>query len=198
MRWNPDPRVFGIHYLQNETMFWASKGPIAGLEFVPKFKGWAATPTDEDDAIIFQRSQTYLNWLEDLFEEVRIKVRPEAPSRIGSLMLCPRFGEGFCSKPRSYSARTHVYEIRVTGKAYTTDSEMFTEARIQSARSLGRELHRWGDVGAMKDAEGTIRSYARSYWSEGLDRDDYIQEYFITEETLVDGEARIIQLMNFD
>jgi hypothetical protein len=50
----------------------------------------------------------------------------------------------------------------------------------------------------MKDAEGTIRSYARSYWSEGLDRDDYIQEYFITEETLVDGEARIIQLMNFD
>ena len=120
--------------------------------------------------------------LENLYEEVRKEVNPSAPSRFNCVYVCPSLN-GFCREPSgsrtSIGHQGGVYRVRVTGKVFFTDAEMWTEGNFSSYRS-GVEA---------------ARGYARSYW-EGLSphdatTGDMLQWTFY--EALVDGDVEIVE-----
>jgi len=215
-RRNPDINELGIHLLTAETMWWASKGPCE-LQYVPAFRGLgsAPLPKQEDyapedwrdiqrnwDAMV--KEFEFLRWMEDLFEEVRKQVQPEAPSRIGNIIVCPKLGVGFCRQPSDWeinypTQRNHVYRIEVTGVAATLNSEEISTARQYAADELTeygggwtgrpRDFAYWQkDAVRMREAEDVIRSVARRYWLPKWDCQEGLKE------TLVQGTGRIIEL----
>jgi hypothetical protein len=144
--------------------------------------------------------------MEDVFDEVRREMCPEAPSRIGNILICPKLGVGFCRQPSAWtikypSQRNHVYEIDVTGIAITVNSEDIGTARRYGAEPLseyggglsGRpsDFNYWKkDAARMEESKNVIRSIARGYW-EAKDS-EYISDGL--KETIVEGEARIVDL----
>lgn len=130
------------------------------------------TPTED---LIFYK---FGNFMEDVFEETRIKVNPLAPSRIGCLFLCPVLDSGFCKQPQAWEDRTHVYQVLFTGTIFTTSSEVWTEAGFGSRRYLGAGLDYWGDPQRMEAAKREIARWAESYWKG---RDSYGMEESICE-----------------
>jgi len=198
-------------------MWWAAKGSC-DLDLVPAFRGLGsgALPTKEThnspgewerlqqdwDKIV--KGREFLGWMEDIFDEVRREIRPEAPSRIGNVLVCPEYDTGFCSRPSAYkikynSTRNHVYEIDVTGVAITVDSELIGTARQYGIEPLLKypgavmpDFHYWKqDDQRMAEAKGVIRGIAREYWT--ADEDDCF--YCGTKETIVRGTAVITDLV---
>lgn len=96
----------GLRSVKEEVFYWSSKKPVP-----LGFKVPVARPRNKA--------------VEDAFERVRRRVRPTAPSRLNCVYVCPLQGSGFCSGGGS---RAYVYKVRVTGKVYTTDGGLFTEA----------------------------------------------------------------------
>lgn len=207
---NPDVTQPGLHYLNNKTMWWGSRGPCH-LNFVPSFRGLGnKIPKQENYGAsdwedlqsrwdLITRELEFLRWMEDLFEDVRKEIRPEAPSRIGNMMLCPKLGVGFCRKPSAWTAdfpdeRNHIYQVSVTGVAITLDSEDITNARRYGSERLSSSgwtidfVHWKQDVSRMLGAEEVIRSIAQRYW----DVTDYIDPNM--KETIVQGTAEIVSL----
>jgi hypothetical protein len=183
-RYNPDVTEPGFHHVEDQIMYWAAKGPC-DLEFVPKFKGLGSDPPIDADPEMLVHYKIW-NFQEDVFDEVRIKTNPEAPSRIGCIFLCPKLDSGFCSKPSEWSARTHVYEVLFSGTIFTTDSEMWTEARQDCMRALGGNMYggapsRWLNTAARERAKDEISSWARSYWQGNTS--------YGMEESICDGVA---------
>jgi hypothetical protein len=200
-------------------MWWASKGPC-DLDLVPAFRGIGsgALPTKEiynspgeweriqGDWDKILKGQEFLSWLEDIFDEVRREIRPEAPSRVGNVLVCPQYDTGFCSRPSAWKikfphVRNHVYEIDVTGVAITVNSELIGSARQYGAEPLikygggygGRtpDFYYWKqDAGRMARAKSTIRDVAHEYWTAD---NEYVSDGL--KETIVKGTAIITNLI---
>jgi len=215
-RQNPDVAQMGIHHLENHTMWWAAKG-ACDLDYVPAFRGlgtgglptkeiynspgeWERLQRDWDKIL---KGQEFLSWLEDVFDEVRREIRPEAPSRIGNVLVCPQLGVGFCRQPSAWTLkypnqRNHVYEIDVTGTAITLNSEIIGTARRYASEALsqyGGGFSRMSDFKYWKTsskhmnaAKGVIRDVAHEYWRAEDDPDEGLKE------TIVEGTARIVRL----
>lgn len=106
--------------------------------------------------------------IEEIFERVRREEFPNRPSRIGAKFVCPSL-KGFC-RADGYKK---VYQVKVSGKAFQTNAEYYTEA-FYSAR------------GGASDER--LASWARSYWKGGR------APFF--PEVIVQGTVTIIGPIN--
>lgn len=166
------PRVKpGLRTVRDEVFFWRARRPIAIGAKVPPFSGR-----------LWQGNKHRL-WLEDVFEEVRRKVNPGAPPRIGSVMVCPELGAGFCSG--GFSGSDHVYAVRATGKAFTSDAEMWTEAVVQTSHgTYAMDMGKWKPT---PFDEREARGWAREFWKGRAP-----SGFSNYGETLISGDVRVI------
>lgn len=144
-RWLQSQIKPGLRVVHDEVFYWRSRrlAPI-GLT-IPR-----STPRESP--------------VEDIFEQVRRRVNPQAPSRLDCVFVCPAL-QGWC-RPGRLDA-PFIYRVRVTGRVFTTDGGLFTEARFRP-----------------ENAE----SWAEGYW---LPRGNVAMN--MAEESLVDGKVVIEQ-----
>jgi hypothetical protein len=145
----------GIHQVTDAIMYWSSDSPASVGFQIPK-----ARPRDAKT--------------EAIFEAVRRELNPDAPSRLNCVFVCPIEGSGFCSNSK-YSRRAHVYKVKVTGKVFTTDGGLWTEAMMVPKN--------WSE----EDRAESIRSWAKEYWKP---RDNV--RINMAEEVLVEGTVVIV------
>ena len=220
-----DVNELGLHNLQNHTMWWAAQG-VCDLEYVPAFRGLGSgsLPAREDPAYSgytpgdweridknwesMVRGREFLQWMEDIFDEVRREIRPEAPSRIGNALVCPKLGVGFCTQPAAWTAkhkmmRNHVYEVSATGTAITANSELIGAAREWGANPICRypgsfnpDFYYWKrDAARMERAKSTIRGIAHEYWSAAEEDEEEWRVADGLKETIVGGAVKIVKLV---
>ena len=146
----------GIHQVSDAIMFWSSESPAEIGFVIPKAK-----PRDPKT--------------EAIFESVRRKLNPDAPSRLDCVFVCPIKGSGFCSGSK-YSSRSHIYKVKVTGKVFTTDGGYWTEAMMVPRN--------WSE----EDRFDRIKGWAKEYWNP---RGNITVN--MAEETLVDGTVVIVE-----
>lgn len=142
----------GLHQVSEAQFYWASSRPVSLGFRVPK-----AHPRATD--------------LEDVFEGVRQKHAPGAPSRLSCVFVCPVYGRGFCSESNTWltTSGKYVYRVSVTGTVFTTDGGMWTEARFDPMRAEG---------------------WASSYWNP---RGNVLINH--AEETLVEGTVTVVEAL---
>lgn len=133
----------GLRQVSGETFYWSTDRLVS-----PGFEVPQAVPRDTP--------------VEDVFERVRQRAAPQAPSRLRCVYVCPKLGRGFCSGRR----HEHVYKVKVWGKVFTTDGGFWTEAVFRPSHAEG---------------------FAESYWSP---RGDVMINH--AEETLVEGRVVVV------
>jgi hypothetical protein len=139
----------GMRTVKNAVFYWSTDRPVPIGFRVPK-----ARPRKAE--------------VEEAFERVRKQVRPEAPSRLDTIFVCPVKKQGFC---RGGWSGPYVYKVRVTGKTFTTDGGFFTEAIFRP---------------------GSAESWADGYWQP-----ERLPSLVMNraEETLVDGSVVVEKLV---
>ena len=170
----------GLHRVRDAVMYWGTRTPFSG-KLVPAYQGGAGRGN--------KGSEMLRALVEEAFEDVRKKVQPGAPSRVGSVMVCPFGGVGFCAGGTGHS---HVYQVRVTGKVFVTNSEMFGEANIRASEMAA--LRRFEPPAAVQvelrrdEIHAEVSSWAKSYWQGG-------NSYPGLMEALVSGKAEVVRKM---
>jgi hypothetical protein len=141
----------GLRQVSDATFFWSTGRPVPIGFQVPK-----AHPRDAE--------------LEGIFEQVRQRLAPQAPSRLDCVFVCPLPERGFCSHSTSWRGDgKFVYKVSVTGNTFTTDGGYWTEAKFRPERA---------------------ESWAESYWNpRGRITDNR------AEETLVEGKVIVVESM---
>ena len=133
----------GLRQASGETFYWSTDRLVS-----PGFEVPQAVPRDTP--------------VEDVFERVRQRAAPQAPSRLRCVYVCPKHGRGVCSGRR----HEHVYKVKVWGKVFTTDGGFWTEAVFRPSHAEG---------------------FAEDYWSP---RGDVMINH--AEETLVEGRVVVV------
>ncbi len=137
----------GLSTVNRASFYWATKEPVPIGFRVPVARPRSAT-------------------IEEIFEQVRRRVAPEAPSRLNCVFVCPVSKRGFCSQS-STGYGNYVYRVSVTGKVFTTDGGFWTEAVFNP-----------------KSAE----QWAEAYWNP---RGSITMN--LAEEALVDGKVVVVK-----
>ena len=106
--------------------------------------------------------------LSDAFEAVRKEVNPSAPSRIGAIFLSPDI------KSAKMWLEDKLFEVKVEGKYYITNAELWTEAAFRLPRPIT----------SLDDVIKRVWAWASEYWSN--------PKYITIPEAIVDGNAKTI------
>lgn len=141
----------GLYRVNDGVFYWSSDRPVQDGFRVPKARPRAAH-------------------LEAVFEEVRKREAPKAPSRLDCVFVCPIKDSGFCQSGKS----KYVYRVRVQGTVFTTDGGFWTEATF----------------GRIENAAG----WAMSYWNP--DSNPNRLRINRAEESLVDGTVIVEALVS--
>jgi len=171
-----------VNFVKDEVFYWASDRPAPLGMLVPLYQGQWDSPHEINGSL--KRP------LELMFEDVRQKEFPDVPSRIGSTMLCP-YQHGWVCGPSGWS---HLYEVRVTGKIFTTDMEGWTSA-FNLAGNITYHPSFVTDLTKLAGPNPSLYRIIRSYWRGWiLDEEDLETASLFGYpdlETLVDGEVII-------